>query len=381
MGLGKSLKIGILFDDSLDRPDGVQQYIMRVAEEMTRRGHEVHFLVGETKRTDLPNLHSLVTNMAVSFNGNSMTMPRSIDPKLLKAFLAEHHFDVVHVQAPYSPFFAGKFISELPGNTAVVGTFHILPYSLPVKWANRGLALLNKPTAKRINKMMSVSPPAKDFAKEIYDIDSVVVPNPIDVSDFMIEESAENDMPHIVFLGRLVPRKGARQLLEAVKKIVDDNLFAEAFRVTIAGKGDQLDELQAFSKAVGGRVVFNFPGFIDEADKPSLLQSGDIVALPSISGESFGISVVEALASSRGAVLAGNNPGYASVLHGLTDCLVDPLDTDSFAKKIANLLADRSLRSILSERQKMYAEQFDIEIVGDKIEDIYRQAVRSLPTD
>ena len=52
MGTKRKLTVGLVFDDSLDRPDGVQQYVQRVAEWLTSQGHDVHFLVGETIRTD-----------------------------------------------------------------------------------------------------------------------------------------------------------------------------------------------------------------------------------------------------------------------------------------------------------------------------------------
>ena len=46
---------------------------------------------------------------------------------------------------------------------------------------------------------------------------------------------------------------------------------------------------------------------------------------PSSGGESFGIVLLEAMASGRSAVLAGNNPGYASVMAPRPDLLFDPL--------------------------------------------------------
>ena len=54
---GKALKIGLVFDDSLDKPDGVQQYILSIGKWLTSQGHEVHYLVGQTKRTDIERVH------------------------------------------------------------------------------------------------------------------------------------------------------------------------------------------------------------------------------------------------------------------------------------------------------------------------------------
>ncbi len=47
------MKIGFVLDDGLDKPDGVQQYILTLGAWYSAHGHEVRYLVGETKRDDL----------------------------------------------------------------------------------------------------------------------------------------------------------------------------------------------------------------------------------------------------------------------------------------------------------------------------------------
>ncbi len=44
------MKIGFVLDDGLDKPDGVQQYILALGNELASKGHEVRYLVGETKQ-------------------------------------------------------------------------------------------------------------------------------------------------------------------------------------------------------------------------------------------------------------------------------------------------------------------------------------------
>jgi phosphatidylinositol alpha-mannosyltransferase len=69
------LTIGFVFDDSLDKPDGVQQYVLTLGDWMKKQGHSVHYLVGATTRDDIANVHSLSRNMRVAFNGNRMSVP------------------------------------------------------------------------------------------------------------------------------------------------------------------------------------------------------------------------------------------------------------------------------------------------------------------
>ena len=58
-----ALRIAYVLDDGLDSEDGVQQYIRALGAWFSSQGHEVHYLVGETKRSDIPNVHSLAKNM------------------------------------------------------------------------------------------------------------------------------------------------------------------------------------------------------------------------------------------------------------------------------------------------------------------------------
>src|SRR5688572_33467442 len=123
------LKVGLVLDGSLDKTDGVQQYVLILGKWLASEGHEVHYLVGETERTDLPNIHSLTRNVSVRFNKNRMSTPLPANLRPIRRLLQQEQFDVLHVQVPYSPVLAGRIIKAADARTAVVGTFHILPHS------------------------------------------------------------------------------------------------------------------------------------------------------------------------------------------------------------------------------------------------------------
>lgn len=369
------MKIGLVLDDGLDSTDGVQQYVLHVGAWLSSQGHEVHYLVGETARTDIANIHSLSRNMHVRFNGNKMSMPLPTSRAKLKKFLAEHEFDVLHVQVIYSPFMAGRLIQLAPKTTAVIGTFHILPYSRLVEFSNRLLALLNHRSGKRFDQMLAVSHPAKEFAKKLFGYEAQVVPNPIDVARFESAQSASPDL-NVMFLGRLVERKGAHYLVQAVAYIKQRQSFAGAFKVYIGGKGEMLDELQRFVKQNKLEDTVKFLGFIDESDKPGFLAQADIAVYPSTAGESFGIVLLEAMAASRGVVLAGNNPGYASVMSPYPDQLFDPTDIKSFAERLAWYMEHEIARERAAELQHQYVQRFDTEVVGRQLIQVYEQALQ-----
>lgn len=370
------MKIALVLDDGLDAPDGVQQYVLTVGGWLSEQGHDVHYLVGQTTRTDIPNLHVMSRNLHVKFNGNRMSMPLPTPRRRLKAFLGEQHFDVLHVQVPYSPFMAGRLIRAAPPDTAVVGTFHILPYSGWVTFANRLLAAMNHRSGKRFDQMLAVTAPARTFAREIYGYEVEVVPNPVRLSQFENVESS-SDSTNIVFLGRLVPRKGALQLLEAVAYLRENHLYDGDFRVCIGGKGELMDRLTAFVQAHNLGDVVTLAGFVEESAKPAFLAAADMAVYPSLGGESFGIVLLEGMAAARGVVLAGNNPGYASVMQIYPDQLFNPLDTKAFAELLAWHLEHPAARARATELQHQYVRRFDITAVGAQLLDVYQRLLQS----
>ncbi|HSW79270.1 MAG TPA: glycosyltransferase family 4 protein [Candidatus Saccharimonadales bacterium] len=368
------MKIGLVLDDTLDTPDGVQQYVLAIGTWLSSQGHDVHYLVGATTRTDIGNVHSLSRNFKVRFNGNRLSIPLPTSKNKLKLFLDEQNFDVLHIQMPYSPMLAQRIIKQAPEHTAIVGTFHVLPYSKMVHAANRALAVSLRPTLKMFDTIFTVSSAAQDFARKVYNIDSDVLPNVIDEARFRsakpIEKFRDGNVT-IVFLGRLVPRKGCLILLKAVNNIKKNYNLPE-FKVNIGGKGPLMQKLKEFSAQHQLDDFVTFEGFISEDDKPNFLASADIAVFPSSGGESFGIVLLEAMAAGHAAVLAGDNPGYRSVMGAQPDLLFPALNDEILAKKLANFITDASTRKNIVNWQSDYVRQFDVNIVGIKLVNEYK---------
>ncbi len=374
-----SLKVGFVLDDSLDTPDGVQQYVLTVSAWLKAQGHDVHYLVGQTQRTDIPQLHSLSRNVKVRFNRNRMSMPLPASRSKLRALLQKEQFDVLHVQLPYSPFLAGRIITAAPKHTAIVGTFHIAPHSLIVRAANVLLRFMTRRSLHHIDAVMSVSPVAQIFAKQTFGIQSSVVPNTIDLSPYSASLAKQfpkyANVNTIVFLGRLVDRKGCQFLLQAIARMQADGGVQAPYKVVICGKGPLEAELKAFVKQHNIDDIVEFVGFIDEADKPRYMASSDIAIFPSTGGESFGIVLLESMAASRGVVLAGDNPGYASVMANRQQALFDPKNTQALADILRGYLNDPLARKTARLWQQQEVQKYDVQAVGAQIIEQYNTAL------
>jgi phosphatidylinositol alpha-mannosyltransferase len=370
-------KIAFVLDDSLDTTDGVQQYMLTVGRWFAEHGHDVHYVVGETTRIDIPNIHSISRNIKVRFNHNRMSIPWPVSKKKIHKLMSEQEFDIVHVQMPFSPMLGGRVVKAAGPQTGVVGTFHIAPHSKLVAWGTWLLGSWTRRTLQRFDEIVSVSRIAQDFAWRTFRVESSIIPNTLRLEHFYDAKpfSQYKHTTNIVFMGRLVERKGCAHLLRAIHKLHTFKELPADCKVIICGKGPLDAALKDYVTKHGMDDIVDFTGFISEEDKPRYLAGADIAVYPSTGGESFGIVLLEAMASGRGVVLAGNNPGYASVVGERPEALFDPNDTEQFARKLGNYLKDVEARHIARNWQQQYVRQFDVPNVADEITVVYEQAL------
>ena len=379
-----SYRIAFVFDDTLDVLDGVQQHIVTLGKELARRGHDVHYLVGQTEHSPVPNTHAMSRNVMVRANGNRMRIPLPASRRLIACTLAEGGFDILHVQAPYSPFMAGRVLEAASPDTGVVATYHIAVSDPLSAVGGMTLGAINAHTHRRIDEVIAVSDVAARYAAITAHTRARVIANPVDVR-MMRDRAAAADngtlnsdtvAPHIVFLGRFVKRKGADILLDAIEYGEQHRLFPAGTHVTMAGKGPLLDACR--HRAVGFDTPITFTGFIEESAKPALLRSADVAVFPATGGESFGIVLLEAIASGATVTLAGDNPGYHSTLLGDTDALFPVHGRDAariLAERIARAINDTTWAKQVHAREALLLDRYDVRTIADQVEQVYMQAI------
>lgn len=365
-----SLRIALVYDDSLDRYGGIPRYLTVLAGELREAGHDVTMLVGETASPSVNGcqVHSLARNVHVRFNGNRLSMPVIARRSAIRSVIDDGDFDVVHVQVPYSPLLAGYLIRRLPERTALVGTFHVASErALPTAGA-RALAALTPGTRSRFDRMICVSSHAAAFARATYGIrDPAVIPNMIAASPG--GRRGAPDRPTVGFLGALVPRKGPAQLIDA---------FALAgvprARLRIAGDGPLRRSLERRARRLGLGDAVEFLGAIDERDKSEFLRGCHVACFPSRYGESFGIVILEAIAADGPVVLAGDNAGYRTVLGSAPFSLCSPRPAE-LARRLAELLGSAGHRQLLAAQQRRLLPRYDARLVTADIVDVYARAL------
>ncbi len=372
MPQNQKLNIAFLYDDSLDGSEGVANQVKLLGGWMSARGHKVSYFGGETKLKDWHGgkVYSLAKNVRVRFNGNRLSIPLPAKKAAIRRALAVEKPDILHVQMPHSPFMSQRVI-DAAGNTPAVGTFHIFPAGNLVRVGARLLRLAYHGRLSKIGEVVSVSSAAQEFAKSSFKLKTSVVPNMVDIKQFKVQKASIKPN-QVVFLGRLVDRKGCAQLIQAFSSVKQH--IPEA-RLVIAGDGPQRNQLEFLAKRLGLGTSVEFLGFVSEQQRRQLLASAAVACFPSLYGESFGIVLIEAMAAGSGVVLAGNNPGYASIMGAIPETMFDPRDPKALGDKILLFLGDNQLSTSVHESQAKLVKQFDVNNVGPQIEALYERAI------
>jgi phosphatidylinositol alpha-mannosyltransferase len=367
------MKIGFVVDDTLDKPDGVQQYVLTLGKWLKQQGHGVHYLVGQSERSDIENVRSMSKNIKVRFNGNRLTIPLPTSKTKIRALLNSEKFDVLHVQMPHSPLFAARVVAQGSPHTAIVGTFHIAPYRKMETFATSILGVWLKRNLQYFDEVISVSNTAHDFAQKTFHISSRIIPNLVDLESYKRKGEITRP-PTITFLGRLVPRKGCQHFIQALASL--QNKYSDLdYQAMVCGDGEDRAKLEKLVAAHNLSERVTFLGRVTEEDKRKYLSQSSIAVFPSTGGESFGIVLIEAMAGGAGVVLAGDNPGYKNVMGTIPEAVITPQNHEEFAEKIYSCLHNPKLSSQLHAKQQQLVKQYDVNAVGPKVLACYKDAI------
>lgn len=172
----------------------------------------------------------------------------------------------------------------------------------------------------------------------------------------------------LLFVGRLVPRKGLDVLLRALPALA-------GARLTVVGDGPLRAHSEALAEEVGGTVAFR--GALPHAEVRSALLRSDVLVMPSrmtADGEAEGSPTVlkEALAVGL-AVVATDNGGTVEVLPPEHRAEIVPEDDpDALAERIAALIADRDSWGARAAAGRRWVEtEFDAERLAERLAERY----------
>jgi len=203
---------------------------------------------------------------------------------------------------------------------------------------------------------------------------------PADGAPVRADLGIASDRPVVTVLGRLEPWKGQHVLVEAIPAVLE--AVPEAVFLFVGGpavnKPDYGPGLEARCRELGVADHVRFTGI--RRDVPAVLAATDILALPTVTPEPFGLTVIEAMAAGRPVVATAAGGPLDTVLDGKTGLLVRPDDPADLAEKLARLLGDPDRARAMGHRarERAFAE-FSVDRVAREVTEVLEEAAGRRP--
>jgi phosphatidylinositol alpha-mannosyltransferase len=343
------MKIALVCPYAFEAHGGVQDQVTRLVRWLGAAGHEAWAVAPGDAGP--PGTRSVGPWRSV--RANRSAAPISVDPRVVRRVAeAVSGADVVHVHEPFMPMVSlGAILAETP---PIVGTFHADPGSFA-----RNAYRIAEPVVRRVAARIAVATAVSEVAASA--VPAVrgirIIPNGIDLADYAGGEAAVPG--RVVFIGRDDPRKGLDILLQAWPRVLRD-VPGASLRIIGADRPS-------------GPAGVTFLGRVDEATKRAELGKASVVAAPNTGGESFGIVVLEAMASGR-AIVAADLEAFRGVA-GDAVRWVEVGDPVGLGRGIAGLLDDPEARVRLGAAARQRAAMFSGETVVRAYLIAYQDAV------
>jgi phosphatidylinositol alpha-mannosyltransferase len=341
---------------------GAQEQVLAMSRQLTGRGATVLVVSprsGDDDRFDTP-AEVLAVGSVTSTPANGSRAPITLSPfaaRTVASRIEEFGPEVVHFHEPFAPLIG--YWTLRAHRFPAVGTFHRSgagpAYSLTRPLLTR--------LARGLDVAAAVSPAAARTIGDEVGVQAEVLFNGFETDrlrEFPREHAAR---PLVLFVGRLEDRKGVLTLIEAARRHAD-----RSWRLAVAGDGPLRAHVERAAEGLSDVEVL---GPVDDATKRHLLRQADVLAAPSVGGESFGLVLIEAMAAET-RVVAGDIDGYREAAAGHA-VLCRPRDPDALATAIDEALRTRDVDTIEAARQ--HADGWSMSALVDRYEEIYRRAI------
>jgi phosphatidylinositol alpha-mannosyltransferase len=343
---------------------GVQEQVLAMSRELTRRGDEV--LVVSPDASDPSTYDTTATVRHVgrlwSLPANGSRAPLTLSPlaaRRAREMITRFQPDVVHMHEPFAPVLAWSTVRA--HRAPIVATFHRSGDGPALRWTGPLLRRL----AADLDAAAAVSEPAASTIRRAAGVETTVLFNAIEMDRFVTFPRERSDEVVVLFVGRFEARKGARYAIDAVR--AHNAAAADKWRLVLLGDGPERAMLEA--RAAHDEMVL-FVGALDDGHKRAWMRRARVLVAPSTGQESFGLILLEAMASEL-SVVASDIDGYREAA-GEHATLVSPGDGGLLAAAIATAVANETNESI--EAARRHAQRWSMSNLVDAYETLYDTA-------
>ncbi|MGH3753299.1 MAG: glycosyltransferase family 4 protein [Pseudonocardiaceae bacterium] len=369
------MRIGMVCPYSIAARGGVQAHVLGLARGLRGLGHQVQVLAPAAAGAAVPEFVTPAGRaVGVPYNGSVARLAFGpVAVTRVRRWLRDHDFDVLHLHEPTAPSLSLITLALAEG--PVVATFHV---ATTRSWALAAAHGLLQPPMEKITARIAVSPLARRVQVEYLGGDAVEIPNGVDVAQFAGAQALRG-YPRpggtVGFVGRFdEPRKGLPVLLAALCMLARTR---PGLRLLVVGHGDAAALLRTAGPELASRI--RVLGGLGEQGKAAVLASVDVLCVPALGGESFGIVLTEAMAAGT-PVLASDLDAFRRVLDGgRAGVLVAPGAPEALSRALGDLLDDPGRRAALAAAGRARAAMWDWPVVARRVLQVYETAVAADP--
>ena len=228
------------------------------------------------------------------------------------------------------------------------------------------------------NKIYKLFKEKYEFTKNIH-----IIPTGIEVERFFVENVNKKDVEFlrkkldikrkdfvILFVGRLAEEKNIEFLINAEKKLLEEN---PNIRLLIVGDGPDKEkyEKMAESLELGDRVIFNGKAAWEEV--PIYYQVADLFATASKS-ETQGLTVIEAMASGTTPLCIKDDSFMGTITDELNGRIFET--EEQYINQVLELASNQSLKSRYDTQARIQAEHCSSRTYATSVLEVYNRAIK-----
>ncbi|NNN00764.1 MAG: glycosyltransferase family 4 protein [Acidimicrobiaceae bacterium] len=358
------MRIVLVSPYALSVHGGVQEQVISMSRELARRGHEVLIIAPDGSDQEVYDTPARVARFGRLFKvpANGSRAPLTLSPLATRrAWFAAMQFapDVVHFHEPFAPLIGWGILRVR--RAPALATFHR---------SGAGPAItLTRPLlrsfAKDLDVTTAVSRAAAETARSACRTEPEVLFNGFEVERYREIARERSDDVVLVFVGRLEERKGTAHAIRAVRHHNDRG--EDQWRLVIVGDGPERPRLEALS---GHDEQITFTGALSDHAKRSWLRRANALIAPSLRGESFGMVLLEAMASET-LVVASDIDGYREAAAGHAQ-LFAPGDEGQLEGAVTRALSQETPEAIGAALE--HARHWSMSTLVDRYELLYARA-------
>ena len=359
------MKICLVLPYDISLTGGVTNHVVNFAIEMQEKGEDVTILTTSSKNNfSIKNVKIINLGKPVPIKFGSTVAHILLSWKSIFRiynFFKINNFNIVHIHEPLVPFIS--IFSIIFSRSKTVLTFHA---TLKKSWKFRAWGYLLKPWVETKNYIITVSNSAhKSLEMYNYDFPVNVYPNGVSKNFFSSYNFRKKDKLKILFVGRNEERKGVDLLLKAFKLLNLKNLKND-FELVMIGK-----DIEILKNTYNELDNCKFFGHLEGKDLYDHYRNSDILCSPAIENESFGIVLVEAMAT-KTAVLASDINGYSELINNKNGLLFKNKNENDLLNKLTLLIEDDNLRNNLKNFGYEFSKKYNWKKVSEDILKTYR---------